>query len=247
MTNKILESIMTLRSVHDEFNDKEISDELMDTIINCSTKAASASNIQRYSMILLDNSDLIYEITGKRTAKKAIIYCIDYNRIINTAKFMNLDYIPGVDNWYDIISGIFDVSSLAQTAVIAANALGIDSLITNGVLRQNQKSVKQKLNLPSKYCIPIMAVLFGYYEKPKSEVKNRLSPELLVHKNTYNCLEKEQYEKIIREYDEIYPQYIDESHPHYLTWFYNKWCKPLDENLKNDLKQIMLEAGFKIE
>lgn len=36
------------------------------------------------------------------SAKKAIIYCVDYNRIINTAKFLNMDYKPAVDNWYDI-------------------------------------------------------------------------------------------------------------------------------------------------
>lgn len=129
-------------------------------------------------------------------------------------------------------SSIFDVSALAQTAVITANVLGIDSLITNGVLRQNQKIAKEKLNLPSKYCIPIMAVLFGYYDKQNIEVKNRLSEQFVVHKNTYHYLETEQYKKIVSEYDAIYPEYIDESHPHYLTWFYEDWCKPLDGILK---------------
>lgn len=247
MDDKILDSIKTLRSVHDEFNDKEVSDEIINKIINCSMKSANASNVQRYSMILLEDSDLIYDITGKRTAKKAIIYCVDYNRIINTAKFINLTYEPGVDNWYDIISSIFDVSALAQTAVITANVLGIDSLITNGILRKNQKNIKEKLNLPPKYCIPIMAVLFGYYDEPNVEVKNRLSAEFIVHKNIYHDLKAEQYEKIVNEYDEIYPEYIDETHQHYLDWFYRDWCKPLDESLKNDLKQIMLEAGFQVK
>lgn len=246
MDNNILSSIKTLRSVHDDFNSKEISQSDMSQIIEYSMQAANASNVQRYSMILLDNCDLIFEITGKRTAKKAVIYCLDYNRIIDTANYMGLDYHPGIDNWYDIISGIFDVSALAQTAVITASALGIDSLITNGVLRQDQKLVKEKLGLPSKYCIAIMAVLFGYNDKPHSDVKNRLSADLIVHNNKYKSLNPEQHEKIIREYNEIYPEYIDKSHPNYLDWFYKEWCKPMSNTLKDDLYQIINDAGFKI-
>jgi hypothetical protein len=55
------------------------------------------------------------------------------------------------------------VSALAQTAVIASAALGVDTLITNGILRQNQESVKKQLCLPEKYCIAVMAVLFGLF------------------------------------------------------------------------------------
>lgn len=244
----ILNPIKMLRSEHDKFNDKEISDKDMKTIINCSMKAANASNVQRYSMILLEDSNLIFEITGKRTAKKAIIYCLDYNRIIQTAVHMNHPYHACTDNWYDIISGIFDVSALAQTAVITASALGIDTLITNGVLRQNQRYVKEKLKLPTKYCIAIMAVLFGYTDDPREEIKNRLPAEYIVHKNEYRQLNDKDYDSIVKEYDVIYPEYISEKYPHYLDYLFLDWFNPTEEkdSYKEDIKNILLEAGFYI-
>ena len=244
MDNETLQSIQTLRSLHDDFNDKEISEDIMNTIIDFSMKAANASNIQRYSMILLEDKKLIQDITGKKTAKRAIIYCLDYNRIMETAEYMGLKYDPGMDNWYDIISGIFDVSALAQTGVIAANSLGVDTLITNGVLRQNQKQVKKLLRLPEKYCLPVMAVLFGYNDLPKSVCQNRLSREFILHKNTYKKISVEQHERIVKEYDKMYPEYINSNHEHYLDYFYNDWCGPRSEEMKNDLKQAMNEAGF---
>jgi nitroreductase len=246
MDTKTLDSIRMLRSVHDDFNEREILQEDMDKIIDYSMKAANASNLQRYSMILLDNSELIQEITSKRTAKKAIIYCLDYNRIINTAKYTGHQYSAGVDNWYDIISGIFDVAALAQTAVITAKALGIDTLITNGVLRQDQRIVRERLNLPPKYCIAVMAVLFGYCDTPWVETKNRLSAEYIVHKNQYKEVTVEEYSKIVQEYDMINPEHKSEKYPHYVDWFYEEWCKPFDQKCKSDLYQVMLEAGFQL-
>lgn len=240
----ILKAIETLRSVHDEFNDIEISEYIMQKIIDASMKTANASNIQRYSMLLLDDPKTIFEVTGKRTAKKAIVYCLDYNRIIQTAKYMNHIYEPGTNNWYDIISGIFDVSALAQTAVIASAALGVDTLITNGVLRQPQESVRKVLNLPDKYCIAIMTVLFGYTEKPRVVMKNRLSQKYIVHRNVYRPYEKCDFNNIIDEYDEIYPEYISQKHPHYLDYFYKEWCKPIDNDLKLELVKRIEEAGF---
>jgi nitroreductase len=241
-----LKVINTLRSSHDDFIEKEVPDKVIKQIIDASMKAANASNVQRYSMILLDDPKVIFNITGKKTAKKAIVYCLDYNRIIKTAEYMKYTYEPGIDNWYDIISGIFDVSALAQTAVIASAALGVDTLITNGVLRQNQESVKKQLCLPEKYCIAIMTVLFGYTEKPRVEIKNRLSQEYIVHRNVYCSHNQNDFENMIKQYDEIYPEYIDDEHPHYLDYFYKEWCKPLDNNLKLELIKRMEEAGFVI-
>jgi nitroreductase len=239
-----LKVINTLRSAHDNFSEKDVPDHVMKEIIDASMKAANASNVQRYSMILLDDPNVIFKVTGKKTAKKAIVYCLDYNRIMQTAEYMNYDYEPGIDNWYDIISGLFDVSALAQTAVIASAALGVDTLITNGVLRQSQESVKKQLRLPEKYCIAIMTVLFGYTEKPRAVIKNRLSQEYIVHRNVYGSFKKTDFENMINEYDEIYPEYIDAEHPHYLDYFYKEWCKPLDDNLKLELVKRMEEAGF---
>lgn len=245
--NETLKTISMLRSARNDFNDKEIPDNVMNSIIDHSMKAANASNVQRYSMILVDDPELLAVITNKNTAKYAIVYCLDYNRVIATANHMGHEYIPGTNNWYDIISGVFDVSALAQTAVIAAAAMGVDTVITNSVLRQNQNEIVKRLKLPEKYCIAVMAVLFGYRDTPITEINNRLSRNYIVHHNSYRILEPEEHDEIIASYDQIYPQHLDDTHPHYLDYFFKEWCGPMDEGVKNSLKERMTEAGFIIQ
>jgi nitroreductase len=242
--NETLKTINNLRSARNDFIDKKVPAQIMNTIIEHSMKAANASNVQRYSMILVDEPKILEVITNKNTAKIAIVYCLDYNRVIETAKYMGYDYIPGTDNWYDIISGIFDVSALAQTAVIAAASLGVDTVITNSVLRQNQKEIVNQLKLPEKYCIAVMAVLFGYRDIPRIVQNNRLAAEYIVHHNQYRTLNSEEHNDIIAGYDQFYPQYIDDAHPHYLDFFFNDWCGPKDERVNSALKERMKEAGF---
>lgn len=242
--NGTLNTIQTLRSARNDFNEKTVSEDIMNSIIDYSMKAANASNLQRYSMILVDDPDKLTLITNKTTAKTAIVYCLDYNRVIETAKYMGHEYIPGTDNWYDIISGVFDVSALAQTAVIAAASLGVDSVITNSILRQNQKEIVEALKLPKKNCVAIMAVLFGYRDIPRTVQNNRLPRKYLVHHNEYINLGSDDYNEIINTYDQMYPQYISNPHPHYLDYFFKDWCGPQDETMVKSLKERMSEAGF---
>jgi hypothetical protein len=136
---------------------------------------------------------------------------------------------------------------LAQTAVIAAASLGIDTVITNSVLRQNQSEIVKRLNLPEKYCIAVMAVLFGYRDIPRNEQMNRLPQEYIVHHNQYHSLREEGHDSIIKIYDQIYPQYMDESHPHYLDYFFKEWCSPSKDDYNKELKDRMKEAGFEIK
>lgn len=245
--NETLKTIRLLRSARNDFNERKVSEEIMEQIIDTSMKAANASNTQRYSMILVDKPDLLKAITNKDTAQTAIVYCLDYNRIIETAQHMGLVYNPCTNNWYDMISGIFDVSALAQTAVIAAASLGVDTVITNSVLRENQNEILEKLKLPKKYCIAVMAVLFGYRDAPLIEQNNRLPREYILHHNEYRQLKESEHNEIISFYDNLYPMYIDETYPHYLDYYYKQWCGHIDDAIKDNLERRMLEAGFKID
>ena len=72
---------------------------------------------------------------------KALLFCVDYTRLIDTAEHMGYTYdVTGI---VPLVTGSIDTILMAQTAAIAATSLGIDSLFTNGVSRLNlhQKSL----------------------------------------------------------------------------------------------------------
>lgn len=45
------------------------------------------------------------------------------------------------------------------------------------------------LHLPDKYCLPVMAVLLGYSDKPEETVTGRLPAKYVVHFGEYQPLE----------------------------------------------------------
>lgn len=59
-----LKTISQLRSARNDFLDKELPLQVMNSIIEHSMKAANASNVQRYSMILVDDPNILEVITN---------------------------------------------------------------------------------------------------------------------------------------------------------------------------------------
>ena len=92
--NETLKTIHNLRSIHGNFSSQEIKDEDMETILNACVRAANSSARQNYSVIVVKDKKLMRELCGY-VASRVLILCVDYNRIINTAKHLNHSYQMG--------------------------------------------------------------------------------------------------------------------------------------------------------
>jgi nitroreductase len=252
LNNETLETLKKLRTIHWNFNDKEVTDQEISTITKHCMRAANATNLSNYSIIVVDDVDVIKKITSNPCKTKCLVFCLDYNRIAGTASHLGYDYFPEV-SWYGFIGGIFDVSILTQTAVIAAKSLGIDSLITNAIFRQDIRDIKKILKLPEKYCFPVMTLLLGHSDKPDTQTIGRLSANHVVHKGTYTPISDISHEDIIAEFDNIYPEYLNEQYPHYLDWYHQVWEKPSEyskrgksSKLDEQIYEVLRESGFNV-
>lgn len=252
LNNETLETLKKLRTIHWNFNGKEVTDEEISVIIKHSMRAANATNLSNYSIIMVDDVEVIKKITGKPCKAKCLVFCLDYNRISATASHLGYEYFPGV-SWHGFIGGIFDISILTQTAVIAAKSLGIDSLITNAIFRQDIREIKNILKLPEKYCFPVMTVLLGHSDKLDTQTTGRLSAKHVVHKGTYTPISNIQHNEIIAEFDSIYPEYINNEYPRYLDWYHRVWEKPSEDSKKGiptdldeQIYEVLRESGFNI-
>jgi nitroreductase len=226
VANETLRTIHSLRSIHGNFSDKPVSDADLNTILRASVRAANASNTQSYSIILSRDQEKIRNLTTYRVGC-LLLYCADHTRLIDTAR--HLGYEHYADNIEAFITSSTNTILAAQTAVIAAKSLGIDSLLTNGIHRGDMERIWTILNLPQKSCFPLIALLLGYPKSEPTFQRGRLKCSGIVHHERYQRLQKNELETIVRQYDDKAlhlgtEDWDKRGYKHYLDWFYKEWA-----------------------
>jgi len=224
--NNVLETIHSLRTTHGNFSSREITDQDMTTILDASVRAANASNRQSYSLITVKDRKIMKKLCGY-AGSRTIIFCIDYNRIIETAKYLNYSYSPdGLDRF---VLGSTDTILAAQTAAIAAKSLGIDSLFTNGIHRGDISRVYELLDLPEKYCFPLVALVLGYPDREPDFKVGRLRGTGVVHHDKYHKLTRDEIDVLVKQHNDpdkelgIDDRWREMGLKNYLDWYYTKW------------------------
>lgn len=250
--NETLQTIHSLRTIHGNFSDREIGDDDLNQILEACVRTANASARQSYSIIVLDDRENMKELFGYQ-GSRALIFCVDFTRISDTARHIGHEFDN--DDIIGFITGTIDTMLATQTAVIAAKSLGIDSLITNGLHRNNLDMVYEVLQLPETSCFPLITVVLGYPKQEPEYIKNRLSLEHVVHPGHYHRLTPEQMERIVAEYDDhtrhigLIDDWERMGFQHYLEWFYTKWTgKPAVEKVPLgkvlEFQERLLKSGF---
>lgn len=223
--NDVIKTIQNLKSIRD-FSDKDISQEDWQTIMECSVRAANASARQSYAVVVVDDKQVMKELTGYR-GKKMAVYCIDFHRIKRTAEYLNQSF----DNphMHDLITGIIDTGLVLQTAVITAKSMGIDTLITNGIFRGNLRKAYTMLELPEDFCFPLMSVIFGYDKQNQGKLKGRLSNDTIIHYGKYNKITDEKIKMNMELYNNrknhmgLIDNWEELGFKNYMDWFFVKW------------------------
>jgi len=221
--NETLDLIHHLQSIR-EFDTKEIFSEDLDAILHAAVKAANASARQSYSIIIVRNKDILKKYFYG--SNKALIICVDYNRIFKCAEYLNHPY--DYYNMLGFITGSTDAILVAQTAVIAAKSLKIDSLFTNSLHRAPFEEIQQEFQLPEKHCFPLISICLGYRKSEPIFNKGRWVGPGIIHYDHYHKMTEQETEDLIAAYDDP-EQHLglisDHEFSHYLDWFYLKWSQ----------------------
>ena len=80
-------------------------------------------------MIVLDDKDAMRRVFGY-AGDRAIVFCVDFTRL--AALSDRLGHGKSAVEFFDFLTGVIDTAFAAQTACVAAQSLGVDSLFTNG-------------------------------------------------------------------------------------------------------------------
>ncbi|HLO60779.1 MAG TPA: hypothetical protein VK179_18655 [Bacteroidales bacterium] len=224
--NETLKTIGDLHTTHGNFSGKEIPDSHLDVIKSSCIRAANSSNMQTYSVVIVRDRKLMSDICGY-SGSCLMLFNVDYTRLLASAKSLALPYYPG--NMTSFITASINTALAAQTATVAARSLDIDSLLTNGIHRGNMERLWELLNLPEKYCMPLIALVMGYADKKPDYKTGRLSGPAIFHEGTYHVPTTNETESITKEYDDpdkhigINSEWKKNGFDHYLQWLFKDW------------------------
>jgi nitroreductase len=224
--NETLRTIHSLRTIHGDFSNREVSEADLELVLEASVRAANASARQSYSIVVVSDPERMQALSGYR-ASRMLVYCVDFNRIVDTAGRLGCTF--DASTLVNFTTGTIDTVLAAQTAAIAARSLGIDSFFTNGIHRGDIQRVYDLLELPESCCFPVIALLLGYAASEPEHLKGRLSGAGVVHRDRYQRLTGEEADRLIAEYDDaerhlgLVSDWAEQGFEHYLEWFYTKW------------------------
>jgi FMN reductase (NADPH)/FMN reductase [NAD(P)H] len=202
--NSTLETIHKRRSVR-KYQPEPLTEEQKDAILSATLRAPTAGNMMLYSII---------EVQDQAIKDRLAITC-DNQPFIATAPFMLL-FFADYQRWYDLyqaagceeraaeldlptrkpaegdlILAMMDALIAAQTAVIAAESLGVGSCYIGDIV-ENWEIHQEMFDLPQ-YTFPAALLCFGVPASPPPESRvKRFAREFIVHQDSYNRFSTEE-------------------------------------------------------
>ncbi|NLT55177.1 MAG: nitroreductase [Actinomycetales bacterium] len=250
--NPTLDTIHSLRSIHGGFTDRKVTEEDLATVLTAATRAANSSARQAYSIVVVQDTDRMDTLIGYR-ASHALVFCADFRRQALLAE--RLGHRFSNDDVIGFVTATVDTVLAAQTAVIAARSLGIDSLITNGLHRRPLDLVHRELGLPETSVFPLIALMLGYPEDDDQPAGGRLPVEAVVHRETYRDPDDAELDGLVAAYDDparrlgLSGLWDRREFTHYLDWFFLQWCGEPDPDrvptgTVKEFQDRLVRSGF---
>lgn len=190
-----------------KFLNKKIPEEQVKELIISAQTASTASFLQAYSIIGVEDESLkrkIAELAGNQSfileGSHFFVFCADMYRLNQLSQRKNISIKTTLEGIDATLVGSIDATLAAQNMTIAAESMGLGVCYIGGV-RNAIIEISDLLELPE-YVYPVFGLVVGY-PKEKNELKPRIPIPGIYYIDKYNT----ETEKIIDEYEEISKQY----------------------------------------
>ena len=201
---KTLQVIHQRRSVR-AYEDRPVERETVDAIIRSAMRAPTAGNLMLYSILEIEDPALKEELARScddqpfiARAPLVLVFLADYQRWVDAFVASGVPAaceargeemrLPGEG---DLLLACCDALIAAQTAVIAAESLGLGSCYVGDVMERYEHH-RELLDLP-RYAFPVTMVCFGYPTPAAREraLTSRFPQDVVHFKNRYRRLDEE--------------------------------------------------------
>ncbi len=187
-----------------EYENKEVSQELLDQILEAGIRASSSGNMQSYSIIVTRDKELKKKLYSAHMDQSMVIdapilltFCADFNRM---RKWLELNDAPvHFDNFMSFMIGTIDATLVSQNCALAAENAGLGICYMGSTLA-NCDQIGELLNLPPNV-VPVVGYSLGY-PKESPSLRDRLPLNGLVHYDQYEDYSDEEILEIYKDRNE---------------------------------------------
>jgi nitroreductase len=213
--NQMMELLLNRKSVR-VYEEREIDEGVKEKILAAALRAPTAGNMMLYSIIEVKEQGakdkLVRTCDNQPFIAKAplvLLFLADYQRWYDYFRASGVEQLCSQKGGVmrkpkegDLLLACCDALVAAQTAVIAAESLGIGSCYIGDIM-ENYEQHKELFGLP-KYVFPISLVCFGYptRQQQERELTRRFDQRYIVFEDRYRRLPRDDFEEMYRERQE---------------------------------------------
>lgn len=229
------------------YKNQEVSQDLIDKLLDAANNCPSGGNIQPLSIITIQTAEG-REYLGKmigsqpwvKNAPLSMIFCIDFNRIKKWAALSDTDF-QGENALSHFLIAYADLMCAAQNVVMTAESFGLGSVYV-GSIQGIIDEIRENFSIP-KLVLPMMLLCIGYPESIPNTIP-KLDRNVITHREKYSILSDSEIEKA---YSDKYGPF-DEDPEQYFTKAYieviesskqqgDRWLKLAKKRIKRlDIK-----------
>lgn len=212
--NEVIELLMRRKSVR-AYDEREISKEVRERILDSAIRAPTAGNMVLYSILEIEDQEikdkLVETCDNQPMIGKApfvLVFLADFRKWMDyfeVCDVKSIDAIKGREEYKpgagDFMLCVSDALIAAQNAVVAAESMGIGSCYIGDVM-ENYEKHREIFDLPE-YTFPVGMLCFGYPTESqlKRPTTTRFPRESVVFKDRYRRLDREEFHKMYQELD----------------------------------------------
>ena len=209
--NTIIEHMKNHRSIR-KYKDQDVSDDVINTILEAGMAASSSGNMQSYSIIVTKDKNVKekmlkahFDQSMLMDAPVFITFCTDFNRMRLWLADSNAPM--NFDNFMSFMIASIDSILVSQNVALAAESMGL-GICYMGTTLASCAEIGDILGCPDQV-VPVVGFSLGYPDESPAERK-RLPMHGLVHRETYKNYSTEDIREIYKQREvEGFKRYMD--------------------------------------
>jgi nitroreductase len=188
--NEVLDTILNHRSVR-AFLPRALPGGTLDLLVAAAQSASTSSNLQFWSVVAVQETarkSRLAELAGQqqfiRDAPLLLVWLADLSRLDRIAAEHQAQ-VDGTHYLEEFIVGVVDAALAAQSALIAAESLGLGGVYI-GAMRNLPEQITAELALPP-HVFAVFGLSIGYPDPVRqTDIKPRLPQSVVLHREQYS-------------------------------------------------------------
>ncbi len=246
---RMLESIRNRRTIR-KYQQRDISDSLLNEMLELSFKASTVGNMQVYSVVVTRDYEMKLKLSPAhfnqpmvKNAPVLLTFCADFNRFTKWCEFRKA--LPSYNNFQSFMSAAIDTLLVAQTFCTIAEEKGL-GICYLGTTTYNPDMIINALELP-KLVFPVTTIALGYPDEMPNQI-DRLPIEGLIHNEYYHDYTSSDIDKIYTYKESLVENlgFVKENNKETLAQVFTdvRYTKDINEATSESLFRAIRRQGF---